>query len=350
MTDDEFIRLPEILPTPDDDIAKVDLTCSSQLTGPSFPLYVSANSRKLHSKCPRLWYERKVERLGEEDTNPDAHAGACFAAAMAAWRDAAYAHIGNELERARTVFDLTWGNYTPPEDHVKQRERVWSAFVAATIRWPSRGDWLVPIRPTRGTRAVEWPFAIPLPVLHPTTARPIYYVGIVDMAAHDRAGKVWVEDDKTSRSLGRAWEAQFRLNSAQIGYVWALQKYGLDVTGYAIRGVQIAKTKCDVQELTEPVPPYRVEAWYTRLVQDVNEMVSHYKMHNGMYTGMGEESKWTLDEAFPQRGMENGACGDYGGCPLIDLCSARFPQNVRSQITRVNDDVRGGIFAPLMDG
>lgn len=338
-TDEELQRLPSTIELPSGN----DLILDAASTSHPFPRFISAGSRGDWSKCKRKFYERKVRRIAGGHTSIDLHAGKCFATGMEAWREVTYGHsfpLNDPITSAGASLVKQWGTYEAPASSAKQLPRVLDAIAKTVARWPKDKDWLVPIKSKSSEHAIEWPFAIPLPIEHPEGG-PIYYVGVVDMAAHDRSGLVWVEDDKTTSQLGEYWKQRWRMSSAQQGYVWALKQYGLDVHGYVIRGTQIAKTKIECDELIEVVPDYRVEEWHDRMLQDIEQMVESYDflpLEIYLNQPSPEERLTIMQRAFPQGGIESGACGDFGGCPYIDVCQARDPERMRRMLyTQLNE-------------
>ena len=150
---------------------------------------------------------------------------------------------------------------------------------------------------TPGKRRGLGSFAIPLPILHPQTNQPLFYVGRFDMLAEDRRGIIWAEDDKTATRLGEQWGKQWTLDSQFTGYVWAARQFNVPVYGAAIRGISILKTMYGHAEQMVPRSPHLVDLWYSNLLRDVQRMIQIWKnkQNNPMLTAV------PLDKACVER-------------------------------------------------
>lgn len=111
----------------------------------------------------------------------------------------------------------SYGDYTPPEDSAKRLDRMLGALEFHFERYPLGADGTEPIVMATGSRAIEFSGASPLPIMHPTTGNPILYSWRADAIVKFADG-VWVQDDKTSTSLGSYWQTQWDLRSQFTAY------------------------------------------------------------------------------------------------------------------------------------
>src|SRR3990172_5087025 len=100
-----------------------------------------------------------------------------------------------------------------------------------------------------GEFGIEFSFAAAIPeVKHPETGDPILFCGRFDQLAEYNK-MLFVEDEKTTTSLGEQWRNNWDLDSQFTGYVWGAKQFGLPVVGAIVRGIGLLKTKTTHQEV-----------------------------------------------------------------------------------------------------
>jgi hypothetical protein len=173
--------------------------------------------------------------------------------------------------------------------------------------YPLGADGANPITLPSGARGIEFSFAEPLAIAHPVTGDPILYTGRSDMIA-ERAGGIYIYDEKTTSSLGASWGRQWEMRSQFTGYAWAAAKQGIVTNGAIIRGVSILKTKYDTLEVPTYRSQHEIDRWEQQTLRDITRMIA-----------MWGEGYWdySLD----------GACTDYGGCAFVQICKAKDPDD-----------------------
>ena len=277
---------------------------------PDFPLGIDASMRAAFLKCPRsfeLGYLRHLRPL-----QPSVHlvAGGAYAKGLEVARRAYYEQ-GVPEKRAIGLGAIAlvkaYGDFEPPMRHAKTCENVLSAFDYYFSVWPMSSDTLTPFRGQDVKRAIEWSFALPLPVAHPQSGDPILYIGRFDMLG-EFGGGLWVVDDKTTGSLGASWSKQWDMRGQFTGYCWAARQTGLNVTGALVRGVSILKTKHDHAQAIVYKEDHKVEQWYTQILRDVQRMVQ-----------LWEEGYWDYD-------LSDGCCS-FGECSYKLLCESPRPED-----------------------
>ena len=135
-----------------------------------------------------------------------------------------------------------YGAFECPADSAKSAARTAGAFEFYFANYPlAEGDG-APIQMPGGKRGIEFSFAEPLPVSHPTSGDPLLYVGRMD-AIIGYAGGVYICDEKTTSQLGATWSRQWDLRAQFTGYAWGCEKSGVRVDGAIVRGVSILKTQ-----------------------------------------------------------------------------------------------------------
>lgn len=201
---------------------------------------------------------------------------------------------------------IAYGDFECPPESAKSCQRMCGALEYYFENYPLGADGCDPIVLPSGRRAIEFSFAEPLSIAHPVTGDPILYTGRSDLIANF-AGGIYIEDDKTTTSLGQQWARQWEMRSQFTGYCWAAQKVGIDPTGVLVRGVSILKTKYD----TQSVPTYRgqweIDRWEEQTLRDIARMIQCW-----------EDGYWdfSLDHA----------CAEFGGCKFVNICKSKDPE------------------------
>lgn len=275
-----------------------------------FPELIDNTAREQFFNCPRKFQLSSINQLAPVRKSIHLHAGGAYAAGLEALRKAFYSE-GKTAEDALAIgveaLIKFYGEYEPLDTDLKTCERMVGALVSYTQQYPLESDALKPLEYAPGRHAVEFTFAIPLPVLHPVTNLPILYAGRFDMLAvfHD---SLFVEDDKTTSQLGPTWGKQWELNSQFTGYIWAAQTYGFNAVGAIIRGQSILKHEYGHAQAITYRPQWMIDRWYEQLCRDVWAMVEAWKA--GYFNfALGS------------------ACSAYGGCEFRMLCTSQHPNN-----------------------
>lgn len=198
-----------------------------------------------------------------------------------------------------------YGTFECPADSAKSLERTMGALEFYFDHYPLTWDDSVPILLANGSRAIEFSFAHPLPILHPETGDPILYTGSMD-AVIATLGDTFICDEKTTTQLGATWSSQWDLRAQFTGYAWGCREAGIRVAGAVVRGVSILKTKYDTLAPVTYRPEWLIETWYSEMLETIDEIVQKWK------TG-----KWrhNFDES----------CQAYGGCGLKRICLSQTP-------------------------
>jgi hypothetical protein len=121
------------------------------------------------------------------------------------------------------------------------------------------------------------------------------------------AGGVYIEDDKTTSSLGASWPRQWELRSQFTGYAWAAGRAGIRTDGAIVRGVSILKTKYDTLQAITYRSEYEVNRWYDQVNRDIERCIAMWK--EGRYD-------YNLDHA----------CAEFGGCSMVQICKSADPE------------------------
>ena len=268
-----------------------------------FPEVIDNTMREAWTNCPRRFLHGFVHRIGPNPPSIHLHAGGAYAAGMEAMRKAFY-DKGHSQEDALAIGTEAliqyYGDFEVPEGSNKSCARMVGALEYYTQCYPLATDFMKPHLLASGKHAIEFTFAVPLPILHPVTGNPILYTGRFDMLG-ERDGTLFVEDDKTTSQLGASWTAQWDLNSQFTGYCWAAKQFGFPVAGAIIRGTSILKNGYGDAQAIIYRPDWIIERWYNQLLLDVVAMVEAWETVSYGYA-LGA------------------SCSSYSGCEYKRIC------------------------------
>lgn len=284
------------------------------MTFPSndFPMAIDSTMRATFVACPQKYFREYFQHWKPKRESVDLVAGKAFAAGIEETRREFWerGNTNHELCIAAGAKALMkeWGNFEPPEGHVKQLDRMIGALEEYFMCYGFATDHIQP-HEHGGKRTIEFSFAIPIPgTAHPTTGEPILYTGRFDMIG-TYAGSIFVVDEKTTKQLGPTWNKNWVMRSQITGYCWAAKQFGVPVAGAIIRGISILKTKYGHAEVIQYRPDWVIDRWLDQLRRDINRMIECWKTDTWDYD---------LDTA----------CTNYGGCLFLDICSSNIPERL----------------------
>lgn len=323
-----------------------DETVNNTAFVPSFPEVFDSSILSSFKSCPELFRKTYIEHWKPKALSVHLHAGAAFAKGLEVARKAFFVgeyetgfnlvvespyNDSGRLVRAGTYVKqykteqlepgnaedaiacglqallFAYGDYHCPPDSAKSAERMAGAFEFYFANYPLTMDDSVPVTLSGGKRGIEFNFAHPLPILHPSTGNPLLYVGRMDAIIH-YAGGVYICDEKTTTQLGASWPRQWDLRAQFTGYAWGCQQSGITVEGAIVRGVSILKTKYDTAQSINYRPEWQIDRWYRELL----EWIQDIQINWDRTYGAGQPGPWrhNLDHA----------CAEYGGCAFREAC------------------------------
>lgn len=277
---------------------------------PMFPHAIDSTMLATFRSCPQKFYRSYLQHWKPKAESVHLVAGGAFASGIEAARKAFYEQ-GQSPEDAEAAglkaLIEHYGDFECPPESAKSLERTAGALEFYFDNYKLGQDAMTPVELPGGRLGIELSFAEPLPFRHPVTGDPVLYTGRSDMIANF-AGGVYVVDEKTASSLGTSWSRQWEMRAQFTGYLWACQQIGIKAQGAIIRGVSILKTKYDTQQAITYRSEYEVNRWLTQTVRDLERMQAMW------------ESGW-YDYAL------DGACAEYGGCNMIQICKSSDPDS-----------------------
>lgn len=275
-----------------------------------FPEVVDNTILNTFRSCPQKAFRMYLEHWKSPAPNIHLHAGAAFARGLEVTRKAFWDHdtdVATATNLGLKALIEAYGTFECPVDSAKSLERMCGAFEYTLDTWPLGVDNAKPWRMPSGNHAIEFSFAEPiLDVLHPVTGNPLIYSGRADQIVEMENG-IFVEDDKTTSSLGRSWGDSWEMRSQFTGYTWAARKVDFPVDGVLVRGTSILKTKYDSAQHITWRPQWEIDRWYEQTIRDLRKMIRHWQ--EGYWD-------WNMGEA----------CTEYGICAFQPICKKPNPE------------------------
>ena len=297
----------------------------------SLPSYIDSSTLSTWRSCRRKYFYSTLNSLYPTGKSVHLIAGGALAAGMEAARRLVFKRGRDNrpshddiLQAAYPAFLKEWGDYQTEEGAVKSFENTFGALEAYLIQHPPETDIIQPLIRPDGSPTVEFTFSIPIEEgpAHPETGDPFLFVGRFDLLG-EYNGLPCVVDEKTTSSIGFAWDAQWDLRGQFMGYIWACQQLGYPVNTAVIRGIGILKRDYKFATSIKQFPQYLIDRWYKQLLLDLDEITAAYiNRHTG-----------TEDQVnFPYNFAD--ACNAYGGCAFTSLCSAKQPEDFFSSYVK----------------
>ena len=270
-----------------------------------FPIAIDSTMVSAFRSCPTKFRREYVEHWRSKEPSIHLHAGGAFAKGLEVTRRAFYEEglsASEARQKGAAALRASYSDFETHEKDTKTLPRMLGALDFYFENYPLEHDAATPLKLASGKRAIEWTFAIPLPLAHPESGDPLIYYGRCDMVA-DFAGGIYIVDEKTTSSLGSSWARGWTLAGQPTGYIWAAQKTGLDVRGAIIRGISILKTKYETQQVILHRSAAQIAQWLDQLYWTIDRMIEQWRCNHW---------EMNLDKA----------CGDYGGCRFLESCEA----------------------------
>lgn len=212
--------------------------------------------------------------------------------------------------------------------HAKDFVNTAGAYFDYFRQYPLDSDPIQPYMMPGDRPAIEFTFAIPLPIKHPITGNPLLYGGRMDMIGYYQ-DFLAIVDEKTTGALGASWERKWPMRGQFKGYSWAAQQHGVPAKAALIRGVAIQKTQYSHLQAITQIADHQVEEWHADMLVKVGEMVERFQSWKYKL----EHPDHSLTDGYefqfltrPWRKSWADACESYGGCQFIDLCTSREPE------------------------
>lgn len=306
----------------------------------TFPEVLDSTQITTYKSCPRKFFLEYCQNWKPRARSVHLVAGGAFARGLEVMRGA-YFRDGRTPEDALALgmqaLVTAYGDFECPEDSPKSCAAMCGALEYYAERFPLAQEDAPPHVIAGAGPAIEFSFAEPLPIVHPTTCNPLILAGRFDQIV-DYAGGVWGEDDKTTGQLGATWGKQWDLRWQFSAYCWGAARAGIALDGFLVRGIAIRKTGFDAEQAITYRPQWMLDRWEAGMLRTVQEMVEEWNRSQGL------QVSGVRGPSFPH--AESDACTSYGGCMFRNPCLSQdpapwlatsFTQRVWNPLTRSED-------------
>jgi len=169
-----------------------------------FPEVLDSSMLSSFTNCPQLFFRAHIEHWKLQGESIHLHAGSAYAKGLEAARRSYMSGDLPSIAEGKGLGELihAYGDFEAGQE-AKSLPRMCGALEFYFSQYPLQTD-IAKIATVGGVPAVEWSFAIPLPIKHPETGNPLLFCGRTD-ALVQLAGGLYALDDKTTSQLGASW-------------------------------------------------------------------------------------------------------------------------------------------------
>lgn len=295
-----------------------------------FPDVIDSTILACADSCWQRFFHEYILCLSSSVISPDLHAGGAFARGIEVARRAYWFEKlspPDAIFAGFKAFMLQWGaefEPAPKRDgtpHPKDFVNTAGAYFDYFRQYSLDSDPIQPYIMSGNRPAIEFSFAIPLPIKHPITGNPLLYGGRMDMIGYYQSFLAII-DEKTTSQLGMNWERKWPMRGQFKGYAWAAQQHGVPAKAAVIRGIAIQKTQYSHLQAITQIQDWQIAEWHADMLSKVQEMVERFEAwQQQLNRGMDA----IPHAARPWRKSWADACESYGGCQFLDLCISRDP-------------------------
>lgn len=276
----------------------------------TFPKVWDNTQLSAYRRCARRDMWEFGYNIAPEGTNVHLHAGAAYAKGLEVTRKEFFTNsrpFDEALALGGLALTKAYGDFTPRDiNDNKTLPMMLGALGYYFERWPIN-EGLTPAI-IGGQHAIEFSFAVPFPkVPHPDTGEPIIICGRFDMIAQVGTGTLLGEDDKTAGQLGTQWLNKWRVGNQITTYVWGARQYGINLSGFNMRGIGLYKRGYEGVDAITYRKPWQLEEWERNTEATLNDAIRDYK--RGFWG-----ANWS------------DACSSFSGCPYLILCESNNPE------------------------
>lgn len=287
-----------------------------------FPDAIDGTMCKSFKACPQQFFHKYVNGLHvpADETSVHLVAGKALAAALEEARNRFYVLGSCSTDAVEYGLEKLIEVYGPDRpQEAKNLSRMSEAYRAYFKKWPlSFSSGIVPIE-----AGVENTFSFPLPILHPTTGKPLVYAGKRDMIgremgvddpfSNEAEGELWGVDEKTCKYINDGWQHIYDLDWQFLGYTYYERMIeGHEIEGVIIRRIGLARAKftpsSDLKDAKIRYSDELMVDWYEEMLETVMLMTECFKASK-IYN---EDRSY---KAFSE------ACNAFTGCDFKSLCT-----------------------------
>lgn len=325
-----------------------------------FPSKIDSSILSAFASCYQKGFRQYILGLAPQAISPDLIAGGALAHGLEVTRRRLYGTLksGNILtqkgvedailEGGWAISDYWGKNDIAPDKygkpHIKNLINTVEALYSYFEEYPPYEDKIRPYYFAPDKPAIEFTFAIEMDVLHPTTGDPIIFCGRCDMLGYYQ-DFFCIIDEKTTTSLGDSWAKKWVMRGQFLGYCFAAQYHGLDISSALIRGIAFQVKEIKHMEVLVQFGQWQIDRWWKEANIKVQNMVDTWEscVAFDAYSPKGDKLE-PLMLPLPLMGEKwlhsyGDACESYGGCPYREnLCVSRRPEDWLSEFDIIRWD------------
>lgn len=293
-----------------------------------FPLVIDSTMLMKMDSCQMAGFRAHIQHLSKGYENTDLIAGKAFAHGLEVARKEYYNNGLSENEAVDLGVAAVYESYGDhvPFSGVKTAGRMADTLELYFMEYPMATDVIQPAKLANDEFAIEYSFAHELPFQHPDLDMPLIITGRADMLAN-YAGRLWVEDEKTTGSaFSKDWATQWETRGQFKTYTWGLRKDGIKVAGAFIRGISLQKTMTKFIDTQIVISEWETDIWEQQMLRKVANLLERYKAFKA---GGGHPLEY-FD------GSWNTACMEYfKPCAYMALCRSKSAEKfIESEYTQ----------------
>jgi len=325
-----------------------------------FPLSLSNSSLGDFWSCELKGFRGQIQKLVGAGTSPDLLAGSAFASACEIARKAFYEE---EISQEEAIeLGQTFILKSPDTGHpIKTNERVALSFKKYIEAFPFSREFQ-PCQLEGGSYAIEYRFELDTGIPHPDLPdRNILFTGLLDGLYEQRVhGEVinrYVLDEKTTARVSRVRGTKvvdlekeadlFRASGQLIGYAFAAQQLGIDITAGLIRRVPMLTTHEPAFELELPITKFMKDRWAEATFEKIKELKDRYVYYRDNVKGV--EGAYPHSVFYPSYST---SCTAYNRkCQFMEGCLHKRGESIlaatHSQLVKAMDKEGNRLLIPL---
>lgn len=269
-----------------------------------------STSLGLFLECPRKYYYTIIDGWTTTEQSVHLWFGSAVHSALEAFEHAKAEGLSHQAAQNVMLDEALASSVDGPQDPQGYKT---PKTLARTLTWYTeqfKDDPFKTLILSNGAPAVELSFQVDIPGGY-------VYAGHLDRVAYLDPEELWVMDHKTTKSaLSAWWAAGFDMSVQFTGYTFGAQvSLGPKVKGVQINGMQVQKTQSQFARFTSPRTRERLDEFVgVQLPRWLDEA-----------TVMGNDAEDLQDQQLPPEEaypMNPTACGHYGGCPFLPVCTS----------------------------
>lgn len=277
------------------------------MTRPPFPEVLDSSMISSLSSCPtQFWYAYGHNLVPKGTVSVHLLAGGALATGFQRARESY--HIGHKapddaMADGYVALTDAYGTYEPEHEYrAKSWERTAISYASYWNEYPLAGDYIRVLHFT-GVPAIEFSFALPLPIAHPTTGNPLLFAGRLDWLGQYKQMMTAMDEKSSGRDVSDRWDLRGQFQA----YMYACNEYGFPVKCLIVRRIIMHVTETKFRQVIVYHKEWAIKRWFENTMRKIERAID-----------MWRDGSWEMSLGD--------ACNAYGGCAFTSLCEAEDPE------------------------